>query len=306
MSRAAQRTIVAAIALAGVACNEANSPSQLSSSIASAFLSAPVGFDAGVSSFGGTGGSGPFVPERHGGPGGGRGEGGGGMGFFMGGGLGPEFFGGVGFGRGFAHGPFGGNVLPSECTFSSASGRVTCPTTTDHGLTIDRSAAYTDAAGNAQAAPDSTTNTVNLEVSVSGTVTRHDSATSTIQHTSDRTVSGLATGSSQRTVNGTSKGSETTTGTSDEGAFTALRVAGDTTKGVIVPIADGKPTYPTAGTLIRAMKVTVTITGQTPTTSERREVVTYDGSNTAKVTITQDGTTKTCTMPLPFGRLSCQ
>jgi hypothetical protein len=54
------------------------------------------------------------------------------------------------------------------------------------------------------------------------------------------------------------------------------------------------------------MTVTVTLSGQSPATSSRREVITYDGSTTAKVVITEDGTTQNCTLPLPFGRLSCQ
>ena len=58
-------------------------------------------------------------------------------------------------------------------------------------------------------------------------------------------------------------------------------------------------------TIVRAMQATVTVDGKSPVSSSRKEVVTYDGSATAKVTITKDGTTKTCTMPLPFGRLEC-
>ena len=41
------------------------------------------------------------------------------------------------------------------------------------------------------------------------------------------------------------------------------------------------------------------------TTKERREVVTYNGTATASLVITQDGTTKTCTLPLPHGKPSC-
>jgi hypothetical protein len=41
-------------------------------------------------------------------------------------------------------------------------------------------------------------------------------------------------------------------------------------------------------------------------TSTREETVTFDGSTTAKVVITKDGITKNCTLPLPFGHLSCQ
>jgi len=51
---------------------------------------------------------------------------------------------------------------------------------------------------------------------------------------------------------------------------------------------------------------TIALDGKAPVTKSRREVITYDGSSTAKVVITKDGTTKNCTLPLPFGRLQCQ
>ena len=44
---------------------------------------------------------------------------------------------------------------------------------------------------------------------------------------------------------------------------------------------------------------------QNATKVSRREVVTYDGSATAKVVITENGATKSCTRPLPRGQLSC-
>jgi hypothetical protein len=86
--------------------------------------------------------------------------------------------------------------------------------------------------------------------------------------------------------------------------FTATRLVGDTTTGLIIPISSGKPTYPTAGKVVRQMKATVTVSGTT-TTRERREVITYDGSATATLVITTDGTTKTCKLPLPRGEPSC-
>jgi len=54
------------------------------------------------------------------------------------------------------------------------------------------------------------------------------------------------------------------------------------------------------------MKVTLTYEGQTPVTSTRREVVTFNGSNTATVVITKDGQTRNCTLPLPRGRPVCE
>ena len=260
----------------------------------------------------------------------------------MGGGLHEEFLGAVGWGFG-AHrgdrGPFGFGIHCAG-TFDATSGRVTCPTLTGHGLTLTRSFKFTDASGTAQQAFDTmTTNSVNAQTAVSGTLTfsadsGHEemgehhrgwgmgrgaigrllgdtatvvSATTTIDNKSDRTVAGLAAGSTSRTVNGTSQGSETTKGTSTKGDFTATRTAYDTTSGIViaVPSSTSGPTYPTAGSVIRSMSVTLTFGSQTVSVS-RREKVTYDGSATAKIEITENGTTKNCTKPLPFGPMTCQ
>jgi hypothetical protein len=292
--------VVAAAAIAATAaCSDSTSPSSSTSPLfIAAFQSTPVGFSSTDNSFSASGDVGePWMPDRNA-----RDDGG-----MMGGGLRPEFFGGIGIGRGWDRGPFGLGDFLENCALST-TGRVTCPDVMRRGLTVSRSFAFADAAGTAQAAPNSSTNTINEQVVVSGTVTRHDGdVTSTVQHTSDRTVSGLAPGSTQRTVNGASKGTESSSGKTRDGtAFTASRVAGDTTTGLIVPLQDGHPTFPTAGTVIREMKATIAVDGKDPVTKARREVITYDGSSTAKVVIIKDGTTKNCTLPLPFGRLQCQ
>jgi hypothetical protein len=302
MTRPLTRALAGALALATLAaCSEGVTDPTADSSLAAAFLSVPLGFDNAVSSFdaGTTGGLEAFTPHGH------RGRGGPDRGSMMGGGLGGLFLG-KGFGAGFGHGRHGDPLLSGACTFSASTGRVTCPTETRRGLTVERSGAYADANGVAQAAFDSvTTNSINTRILVTGTITRRDSVTTTVRHASDRTVSGVAKGSTERTVNGTSAGQESTTGRDTTGTFTVLRVAGDTTKNVVIPVATGTTrTYPTSGTVTRSMKVTVTRAGAT-TTATRREVVTYDGSATAKVEITKDGTTTTCTLPLPRGRLSC-
>jgi hypothetical protein len=287
---------LAAVAIAAGACSDFGSPLQRFA-LTDAFLTVPTGFDAANSSFGGTSasGTGMWIPQR--------GEGGRhGMGM-MGGGLGPEFFGGgPGFGGGeHGRGPFGDPGASGTCAF--AAGVVTCSDTRG-GLTISKIIEYKTAAGVAQAEHDASTNSMRVRTLVTGTVTRRDSATSVVQHSSDRTVTGLATGATQRTVNGTSQGNESTTGTISDGAFTATRSVSDTTQGVVIPVSTTGPTYPTAGKVIRNFRATRTLAGATNTTT-RREVITYDGSATAKIVITQDGTTKTCTMPLPHGQLSC-
>ena len=308
--------------MAACATDNATSP-VASSQAAAALISAPLSFGATNSSF--VGSSAPtnaFVPtglsanesnSDHGGPG---------WGEFMGGGIGEAFIGGLGFGPGIGRGPFenfgkreAGDSDSEEsdafdhsdnCAFSTTTNRVDCAVVTHDGLTINRSFSFLDASGKVQQAFDTaTTNTVNVKKSVSGTITHHQTATSTVNGSSDLTVAGLASGSTQRTVNGTSVGTDLTTGTQDSVAFTAQRSAGDTITGLVIPVQTGHPTYPTAGTIVRSMTATVTLSGQTPSTSSRREVITFDGSATAKVVITHDGVTKNCTKPLPHGRLTC-
>jgi hypothetical protein len=113
---------------------------------------------------------------------------------------------------------------------------VICDPVTHDGLTITRSAAYKDGSGTVQSAFDSlTTTSVNIRVSVTGTKVRRDNDTSVVQHTSDRTVTGLAPASTQRTVNGTSSGTENIHGSNTTGSFTAVRTIGDTINGVVIP-----------------------------------------------------------------------
>jgi len=309
------RALLLAALASTVACGESGAPSlsDNGSATAGGFSSLPIGFSYVQSTFGDSAGGDTvdWAPGDSGGPGRhmhGHGPAGpgsgmmcGGMGGFIGSGfgLGPGL--GLGWGR-----TEGNGALPDDCTYDGATGRVECPPEERDGLTVIRSAAYSDAAGATQQAFDSTTtNTVNIRLAVGGTRLRRDGDTSTVQHESDRTVSGLAKGS-ERTVQGTSAGSETTTGTDSSGAFTAVRVIGDTLSGVVIAVdSSGGPAYPTADTSRRGMRVTVTYAGQVPSTSTRQEIVTFDGSSTAAVVITQDGETRTCSQPIPRGPLTC-
>ena len=274
--------------------------------LSSAFNSIPSGYDQVKSSYadapdmtrtGGRGG--PWMPDRHGGA---RGPG---FGDLMGGGLGLGFRGGIEVGHGLGHGPFGDIGNDGACTFSAATGDLTCASVTRDGLTVSRIATYKTAAGVAQSSADSTTNSARVRLAVSGTRTRRDSATAVISSSSDRTVTGLAKGSTLRTVNGSSSGSENTTGKGLAGTFTSLRNAGDTVRALIIPLQDGRPTYPSSGSVTRYSKVTATLAGGTPQISERRETITYNGSATAALVIVTNGITKSCTVALPRGRPAC-
>lgn len=321
MTRSAPRALAAALLLSAAACADTTG-SGSALDLDAAFNTVPTGFSNTSSSFaggeadawtpGGPGGQGgPGGPGGQGGPGGSGGPGGhhhgGGLGGLMGGGLSGLFLG-DGIGRHHGHRPFGDGVPFADCAFDVSAGRNVCAAETRVGLTINRSARFQDASGGVQQAFDSlTTNTVNTRVAVAGTRTRRDGATSTVQHASDRTVSGLAAGSTQRTVNGTSGGTESTSGTDSTGSYTAVRVAADSVKNVVIPesTTDNRRPYPTAGSVVRTMQVTVTYSGQASRSSTRREVVTYNGTHTATLVITRDGETRTCTIPLPHGRPTC-
>ena len=305
MSRLRPLALAMSTALVGLtACNDSTSPEL--GSLGSAFSTATAGFEEVSSSFSPEGGAGlPWQPERgRGGPGDFGGPGGPGMRDFMGGSMDRNFLGGVEAGRGPERGPFASRDT-TGCVFSAASGDVTCGPTVRGGLTVTRILTYKTVGGTAQSKLDSTTSSVRTRVTANGTVQRRDSVTSTVRNSSDRTVTGMQAGSALRTVNGTAQGSESSAGKTRDGlAFTSERVMGDTTTGIKVPVENGRPTYPTAGTVIRSMRVVMTVNGSSRT-STRREVITYNGSATASLVITHDGTTKTCTLPLPMGRPTC-
>jgi hypothetical protein len=287
------------------ACQSSSSLGNTSTTdVTNAFSSLPLGFSSVQSTFADSSGT-EWEPGDAGGGGGGPHHGrgsddasGGGM---MCGGLGGSIDLGLGFGD---RDLLGGDT--TNCAYDASSGRVKCSPQTRDGLTVNRSVAYTDASGATQQTFDSTTtNTVNVQIAVQGTRQGRDGNSRTVDASSDRTVSGLADGSSQRTIDGTSSGRETTSGSDSVGTFTAVRVIGDTIQGVVTPNQTDAATYPTAGTIVRSMQVTATYQGQTPTSSSRREVVTFDGSNRAAVVIIQDGETQHCTLDLSSRQLSC-
>ncbi|HET9635259.1 MAG TPA: hypothetical protein VFP26_04945 [Gemmatimonadaceae bacterium] len=306
--------LVAGAAVVAGACSDSTTTPVTSALARAALVSAPISFDQINTSFvGSSDANAGFVPgfaqgdgqwgrhddDHDNGPGWTK---------LMGGGIADGFRGNILFGRGFGRGPFGDLANTSNCAFSSTDSRVTCAEVVRRGLTIDRSFKFLDASGAVQQAFDTaTTNSVNVVTTVNGTRVHHDGRdTSTVSSKSDITVTGLATGATQRTVNGTTSGTENTKGlTRDSVAFTSMRTAGDTATGVVIPLMNGRPTYPTAGTIIRSMQATVTLAGQSPTQSTRREVITFDGSNTAQISVTQDGVTKTGTLSLVGEGLNC-
>jgi hypothetical protein len=307
MVRMTRTLLIATTALVGAACAEKiNNTSAINSpQLTAAFSTSPVGMESTTSSFS----DGANTPGQAFEPAGRNDqkeqEGPNGLALgrdFMGAGLTLDLLG----GRLGGFQPFDREHDDESSTGCSFANGVTTCTSTRNGLTVTRTITWTDASGTAQSARTATTHKAVFHSDVAGTRTSRDGkVTSTVALKSDLTVVGLEATSTQRNVDGTSSGTETSSGTNKDGdTFTAVRDASDAIAGVVIPVANGKPTYPTAGTVTRTMKVTLTLNGTT-TTSQRSEVITYDGSSTAKLVITKDGTTKNCTIPLPRGKPTC-
>lgn len=308
MSRLKPLSIALTVSLVALgACNDATSPDDLIT-LGAAFTTTPAGFSEVSSSFaaGPEAADLPWLPEHgRGGPRMMGGRGGPGLGAMMGGGMHADFIGGAEFGRGPDRGPFAAR-LDDSCSYSAGTGDVTCGPNTRRGLTITRVLTFKKLDGTTQERPDPTTHSARTRTTVSGTIQRGENVTATVQHSSDRTVTGLEVGSTLRTVNGTAQGQESASGTTRDGAaFTAVRTVSESTTGLRIPLEDGRPTYPTAGTVARNMSAVMTVDG-VARNSTRSETITYDGSATAKLVIVVDGTTKNCTLALPRGRPVCE
>lgn len=334
MTRTFIRSLAAATLVGAVACSQdgMNGPDgDAFSIVGTAFNTAPVGMENTSTSYNATSGDG--MPWE--GPGRGFGRG---MGFgmgsimggremmggpgetgMMGGGLEASYSGEMAQGPGPHRGPFGGGpgMWPGSSGFGGPPANATCTTNTNvnvvctstfNGLTSTTTYVIKDAKGTWQAKVDTlTTNEITTTSKVTGTTTRgkDGAVTATVNHTSNRTVTGLAPTSAQRTINGTSTGTETSSGTDKDGKkFSAKRDASDQTTNLVIPNSKSTQSYPKSGTVTRKMAVTATVDGST-TTKSRSETVTYDGSATAKLVINDNGTIKNCTIALPRGKPSC-
>lgn len=192
-----------------------------------------------------------------------------------------------------------------SCTFSSSTGRITCPDFTRGGLTISRSYALFDAADKPQAKRDSNTVKINTQVWARGTVEK-DSAKVTIDRKSDLTATGVQRSSPNRTLNGTEQGTSTMEHRTSRGKVNSSVVFGDTTINLVVPQHDSPRKWPLSGTIIRSHSGTRTMEGHAESKAfSNRAVFVFDGSSTVKITVTSNGQTKSCVLNLETRERRC-
>lgn len=198
-------------------------------------------------------------------------------------------------------------LRPSDaaCAFDAASGRVTCSDVTINGLTISRSFAFYDAAGDPQAFRGPTTVRVNTRTWVRGTVER-DSVTATIDRRSDLTVTGVQPGSTRRTFDGVEEGTSSIVARLARGTFVSDVRFADTTRGLVLAANDPTaPRWPLGGTVIRSAEGTRSREGGDSQFFSRREEIVFDGTSRASLTITVNGQTRSCIIDLAARRVNC-
>lgn len=186
------------------------------------------------------------------------------------------------------------------CTYSSTTGRFTCPPITSNGLTLNRDYAFYDANNVTMSAYDSLlTASANFHISVTGVHTA-DAGADTVNRDRTLTVTGLAGHETSRTWNGT--------GTRTDGgwrAFTGVIRTYHTTdnvtiSNVVVNLPRSSNPWPMSGTITRQISGTATVVkaGVTKTFSVTRTVtITFNGTVDATVTVG----TSTYTLDLSTG-----
>ena len=178
-----------------------------------------------------------------------------------------------------ARGGFWG--FSGSCTYSSASGRFACPDVAKNGLTLTRSAAFTDANGAAQSRyNDTTTASANFQMSVTGVHPTLFGA-DTISRQRNMTATGLVGRETTRTWNGT--GSRSDAGYAADGAWTRSYKTQDATTiaNVVVKLPRREFPWPQSGTITRLISGTGTASanGASRTFTVNRTVtITFNGT----------------------------
>ena len=174
------------------------------------------------------------------------------------------------------------------CTYVSATGRFTCPDVVKNGLTLSRSAAFTDANGAAMSRyNDTTTASANFQLSVNGV---HPTllGADTISRTRSMTATGLVGHETSRTWNGT--GNRTDGGYANDTERTRTYHTTDATTftNVVVNLPRSANPWPMSGTVTRQIAGTGTVVknGVTRTfTVSKIVTITFNGTRLVPMSI---------------------
>jgi hypothetical protein len=202
---------------------------------------------------------------------------------------------------------------PGPCVFDDTTGQFSCPDMSRDGITLTRTFTIRDAAGNVQSKFDATTTaSVEVQTSASGTTSRPHGATVTINRTGDITTSGLAGAETTHALNGTEQGTIVAVSTASDGTqVTDSTTVSDATQNLVVPVpANGTQPradagrFPLSGSRSHSTTTTTTRGSDTKTNSTSR-TETFDGTSVVQVVLTVNGQTQNCTVDLSSHTNTC-
>jgi hypothetical protein len=183
------------------------------------------------------------------------------------------------------------------CPYDAESGRFTCPAQVREHMTLARSYAFRDAAGQAQSAYDPmATASTNFLSTITGAVSR-DRWSATIWRERDMTVSGLAGAETSHIINGVGTSTESRSRHRDGGDRTYTMATTATITNVVVPFPRTRGAWPVSGTITR--QVTLTRDGdQGAETVTRSAALTFNGTRFATMIVGE----RTFTVDLSTGQ----
>ena len=182
--------------------------------------------------------------------------------------------------------PGNGDFNPANCTFNSGTQRLVCPPhTRENTLVVTRSYMIWDALNVVQQSYDPLlTAKANVQTEIQGTKTA-DHWTATIDRTRDLTVTGLLGDETQRTWNGTGASSATRSRHTDGGDRSYDITCTLTVTNVVVPVERNDERFPLSGSITRVCTITFDGGPRDGQTITRTLVVTFNGNQTATLTI---------------------
>ncbi len=208
---------------------------------------------------------------------------------------------------------------PGPCVFDDSTGQFSCPDVRRGGLSLTRKFILRDAAGNIQSSFDkTTTESIEVQTSADGTISRPGGGTVTIHRTGDMTTSGLAGAETTHTLNGTEQGTVVGAWTLPDGTkATENTTIADSTQNLVIPV----PVKDDGGTMCsrcpparRAFRCRdrermrrQRRRRRAPKPSQRRAAGRrfLDGTGIVQVVMTVNGQTKNCTVDLSNHTSTC-
>lgn len=189
----------------------------------------------------------------------------------------PSFAGGLGAGQ---------FVPPSTCTFNGATQRVECPPINRGPLTVTRSYQFKAEDGTVQQQFDALlTASANVRTTVDGELSR-DAWSASIHRERDLTATELQGEETQRTWNGTGSSEIARSRHTDNGEERSYNLSCETViDDVVVPVPRSDERFPRGGTISIRCEVTFVGGPRDGQTIERTMTITFDGDQTATVTV---------------------